>query len=522
MATNRRTPPLGDIPTFMLRLHAMRAATVVERFFPPKNADEAYAILAALNLLNAIVKQPEGTTIVSYGYIKGMAACMFMRLADQPMEAIKVYWDGSEDVAYFRVAHADFNGLNIQFGFHHVPILSGQTARFKQLQPQAWDGIELQPHSIQLFQQACQILPPFTGTALKGLTEKMLHFRAKQARQRLKPLMELRKPVPVTHRKKAKRLHIYQDPAKILSKGCIYKGRKKKMEALSLALHFNIWATPQCSLYRRGDGSCINFIRYDGSNYYEVKNVVVRDVNAMRIRAEYTLEPGRLYFCNRRVWLWSVLAPANHSLAIAHYNYLKVGNGFRNLCLTYGIARYLACRFPELRFVNVLNYTRMVCHRHQYNYRQLTQVPLGSKSRSLKVWMLIDEKGLLGNFKISELPKALIKDYLATPDYYQYFTVIRKKNGCGLYAYSRFHLLPCIYKNITLKGHFAQVLNDDNKIALYSLMQECFISDFIYDSIWYDRASYQMVARCNGQRVVIHDFAPWLRTPAPASAEVSW
>ena len=66
------------------------------------------------------------------------------------------------------------------------------------------------------------------------------------------------------------------------------------------------------------------------------------------------------------------------------------------------------------------------------------------------------------------------------------------------------------------------MLNDANKIALYSLMQECFISDFIYDSIWYDRASYQMVARCNGQRVVIHDFAPWLRTPEPASAEVSW
>lgn len=66
----------------MLRLQAKKAATVVERYFPPKNVNEAYAIVAALNRLNALVKQPQGSHVVSYGYIKGMVACMFLLLTE--------------------------------------------------------------------------------------------------------------------------------------------------------------------------------------------------------------------------------------------------------------------------------------------------------------------------------------------------------------------------------------------------------------------------------------------------------
>lgn len=93
----------------------------------------------------------------------------------------------------------------------------------------------------------------------------------------------------------------------------------------------------------------------------------------------------------------------------------------------------------------------------------------------------------------------------------QFFTVTRHRGLCGLYAYSRFHLLPCIYRNITIHGHFARVMNTDKKIAIYALMQERFITDFVYDSIWYDSTNYRLMGRSGSQLSVIHDLAPWAR-----------
>ena len=55
----------------------VQAGVVVERLFPPDSARSALCILAALNLLNASVKQPWGARMVTYAYIKGMASCMF-------------------------------------------------------------------------------------------------------------------------------------------------------------------------------------------------------------------------------------------------------------------------------------------------------------------------------------------------------------------------------------------------------------------------------------------------------------
>ena len=508
------------MPPNMLRLQAMKAATVVERYFPPKNADEAYAILAALNMLNALVKLPQGAKVVGYGYIKGMAACMFLYLTEYPMAEIALYWDEKEDVAYFLLGEIFYEQQRIQFSFHHVPILPGQAHRFHHHAKQQWDGIELQAVAAKVLHLICRRLPPYEGPACSDLEEKMLHFKAANARQRLKPFMSLTKPQTIPKPKivprKRQRI-LFSKPAERLMKQCRCDTVLKKKRALDKALHFHIWTTPFCQLYRYGDSKTMNLIRYNGKNYDDVRKTVVRHRKVMVIRKERSLKIGRLYLCERRLLRWIVLAPANHTLIVAHFSNVKSGSGFANLCVTYGIARYLAYRFPQLRFVNVLNYTRMVCHRHKYNYRQLLLVPLGSKARTLKVWLLVDEQQILKNFQIDDLPQYLIDDYMNTPDFHQFFTVIRHRGCYGLYAYCRFHLLPCIYRSITLHGHYAHVMNFNKKMAVYSLMQECFVTNFVFDSIWYDSTNYRLMGRSGTQLTVIHDLAPWARKKPKAA-----
>lgn len=498
----------------MLRLQAMKAATVVERYFPPKNANEAYAIVAALNRLNALVKLPQGSHVVSYGYIKGMVACMFLLLTEYPIEEIALYWDEKEDVTYFLLSKVFYEHMPLQFSFHHVPILPGQAHRFRRHIEQQWDGIELQAVSAKLLKMVCRKLPPYEGPACSDLEEKMLHFRAKDARQRLRPLMSLAKPKTIPKPKiiPRRRPRIPQSQQALRLKGmCACDTVRMKKRALDIALHFHIWTTPKCVLYRYGDNTTMTLIRYDGTNYNKVRKTVMCHSKVMIMRKEGGLKVNRLYYCERKLLRWVVLPPSNHILMAAHFCNLRSGSTFKNLCVTYGIARYLTYQFPQLRFVNVLNYTRMVCHRRIFTYRQLQLVPLGSKSRTLKVWLLVDEKQILKDFRIDDLPQHLIDEYVNTPDYHQFFTVTRHRGLCGLYAYSRFHLLPCIYRSITIHSHFARVMNTDKKIAIYALMQERFITDFVYDSIWYDSTNYRLMGRSGSQLSVIHDLAPWAR-----------
>ena len=92
---------------------ALRAAMIVEQTFPPRDPQSVYAMAAALNLLNAVIKTKEGRKLVSYGYIKGMAACMFMRLADQPMEiASAIAGEAGDTVAKSKPVQAVGNSYN--------------------------------------------------------------------------------------------------------------------------------------------------------------------------------------------------------------------------------------------------------------------------------------------------------------------------------------------------------------------------------------------------------------------------
>ena len=96
---------------------ALRAAMLVEQTFPPRDQQSVYALAAALNLLNAVIKTKEGRKQVSYGYIKGMVSCTFFWLLKHPVEGVDIYWDNEQQVAYVRVG-------GLQFSYHYVPLLA--------------------------------------------------------------------------------------------------------------------------------------------------------------------------------------------------------------------------------------------------------------------------------------------------------------------------------------------------------------------------------------------------------------
>lgn len=503
---------------------ALMAGRVVEQFFPPSDIGDAYKVLVSLNLLNAMVKQPLGRKLTSYSYIKGMAACTFLWLLYHPLDGVDLWWDGKESLTYFRLCGR-------QFSFHFVPLLYSYTDKMKQagLQEQVWDGLRLQVVGQELFEEIVRGDSLLGGNDNRVLLQLMRTFSSELLLQRVRNMDGVEVP-PIdasalspkqsqveqavktkTKKKKEKwigvrpRFAVHTSRVVIANRHDSVCSLSERRLCLEVALKFNIWRASCFELHRRGDSWCVRSLRYTGGNYQQMIDVIVGNHPRVEIRPKKKLKVGCSYYLCRTNRCWRRVSPSRRMLLLAHYNYLRLGFKNFNLCVTYRVALYLTRLFPDLRFVNVLNYTRMTCHRHTYGYRQLLNVPLKSQSRWRKVWLINDPDGLLEDFDVDTIPEPIVNEYLMADDYDQYFQ-ITTKNGCeGLVAYSRFHLLRPVWAKIKLQNHYAYVMNHKHKWAIYALMQECFVSEFVYNSIWLDHERDVIVGRIDDKVVDIHE-----------------
>ncbi len=488
---------VGDVAFTPERQHAYMAGATVERLFPPQTTDAAYAVVSALNLLNAIVKLPWGPEVVTYSYIKGMAACTFLWLLKHPVEGVDIYWEQESQVTYFLIGHT-------QFSFHYVPLLEKYRHRYRHLPVQTWSGIHLQPKALSLFLPVSPF--PADMEASPRLRWRLLHFTAFSLRFLLREMVHI--PPPYAYQRKYRRPRIKENRSMAMSWQYLrHRSRgAEPLATLKTALSFHLWTTPQCELCRPHDNWHVVLMRYNGTNYRQVCRYLTRRSRPVKMRPESTLVRGHLYYIQRADRRWIALRPSRYLLLLAQYSFLKHQHHLYSLCITYRLACYLGKVFPRLRFINVLNYARMAVHHHLYTARSLLSVPPGSKARQLKVWIVVDASQQLRYFDVRSIPGDLLDEYAAMPDYTELYQLTHKQGKVGLFAYSRYQLLPPVYTAIHLHGNFAQVLRDDHKIAIYSISCERFVSGFIFDSIWYDGHRQAILGRTDGKVVVIHQF----------------
>lgn len=513
----------------LIRYYAVVACAVVERLFPPKTIHEVRCIATALNLLNAIVKLQEGKLLTSYHYIKGMVACLFTWQLYHPTEGVELDWDAAEDVTYVCVG-------GLQLSFHHVPLVRNYVLlrRGKGLTAQQWDGVQRQTIAVALFQQAVgEPLPVVDEDEANQLVSKMLRCNVHKIIEIINGLEGVPSIIlntlpppsatpPVPPRRQRQRLmrrlstfverHLPSPNHPVGQYGAWKQASARWRDTaqdhlfrLSLALKWNGWWESEFQLARMGDSHIYNVVAYTGSNYSHLISNIVGRRPLRYIRPEWRMKKGWHYFLRRSNWAWVHMTYTRYLLLTGHYNYLKQDGRFYNRCITYRLARYLAVAYPQLRFINVLNYTRFKVRRRVYSACDLKRIGLHSKSRQLKVWMVIDPLLLLGDLDIEHLPQELIEEYRETDDYYTFFRKVSRHGRVGLLAYERFHLLPAVYRRINISGHFAHVMNDEGKWAVYSLLEEAFMTDFIFDAIYFDPYLYTIVG-CRGHvRVIIHD-----------------
>lgn len=458
--------------------YALRAGLVVERLFPPSTADAAFQILASLNLLNAVVKYPWGRKVVGYAYIKGMAASLLQWLILHPIDGVSPYWDAVDRIAYFRV-------WGVQISFHYIPMTEELLATIADayLKPQRWTGLQLQKIAVEVFRLAVHEADDYDLHTEHFVRHVLKHCCLPPGEE---PNEE------------------YYPDAGSLCRFIPFS--ENKMESLHTALHFHIWRQGAFTLWRRKDNRPLPVVRYDGSNYRAVMNYLLAEDSRIPQRSRKSLVKGCFYYVSPQKHI-TCMNRSTYVLRLSQNNYLRTTNGYLNLCVTYGIARYIGLLYPTLKFVCTLNINRVHEQRIFYSYHELCRVPLPSPARMLKVWIVMDTKNLLDGFSIASLPKVLVDDYLQTEDYYQEFEIVYNSKGLkGIVAYRRHVILPTAYRDIRLRNYHAHVLGDNGLWAIFALNEEHFISGFIYSHIWYDWYRAAIMGMVDGYERVIYSF----------------
>ncbi len=479
--------------------YIVRAAWTVENSFPPADIASVYRMVVSLNLLNAAVKQDTGRQLTSYGYIKGMAACMFLWLLHNPMAGVDIYWDTVGRIAYFRL-------LGRQFSFHYVPLLDDFSATIRRaaLKPLLWDGVQRQLIATQLFDDA--VAGKVVTVQDDSIVSLMVQFSSEQLLLRVGQFVQVGSLRPSAT---AGARHAVQPPAvrsRFRFVRCIRRARvcSDRLLCLQLLLAFNGRNTAGFELSRWDDNWRVRVALFTGGNYRQIEEQIAGHLPKIHGKPAAFLREGQMYYIRRSTLMWKRMTPSRYLLLVAHYNYLTVGKIRVNLCITYGLARYLSALCPDMRFINVLNYTRFAVRRHVYTGQGLRRVPLHSKARTLKVWMIANIGCQPAGFRIADIPDVLVADYCSAPDYNEFFQPEYRRGKVGLVAYSRFHLLKPVYEKIEVYGHFARVKNVCGKWAVYSLMRECFSTGFIYDRIWYDSAAHAVCAQKDDHVDILH------------------
>lgn len=463
--------------------YTIRAGVIVERLFPPSTADEAFQVLASLNLLNAVVKRQWGRRLVCYAYIKGMAADLLHWLILHPIDGVSAYWDGIERIVYFRV-------WGVQLSFHYIPMTEELLASIADacLKPQQWTGIQLQKIAVEVFRLAVPDNVDYDSHEEEYVRYVLSH--CSQSSSDGQPDRDTSE-------------ECYPDPGSICYD---VPFSEDKMQSLHTALHFHIWRQGVFTLWRRKDKRPMPVVRYDGSNYRALMNYLLAGDPRIPRRPRKNLVKGALYYVSPKKRITCMNRSA-YVLKMSQNNYLRTGSGYRNLCVTYGIARYLGMLHPTLKFACTLNINHIAEQRRFYSYTELCRVPLPSPARMLKVWIVMDTKNLLDDFSIESLPKALMDDYMQTEDYYQEFEIVSDSRGLkGIVAYRQHIILPTDYCDIELHNYHANVLGDNGLWAIFSLNEERFLSDFVYEKIWYDWWRTAILGTIAGREKIIYSF----------------
>lgn len=468
--------------------HVVLAERVVLKCFPPKNTEEVFKLLTALNLLNAAVKQPWGKKMVSYHFIKGYASMLLQMVFEEQIPGVDAYWDSVERIAYFRV-------YGIQLGFHYIPFTPALTALLPvaNRKVQQWDGFRLQLVAVEIF--------------LLGNPEVATVDTASVPLQVMPVCM--RSPLSVRRKRKMHKKTVKINKRKRRRTRCLRPYYARSMTTLFKALTFRIDRACTSVLLRRRDHSRITLCFYLGGNYQLMMNELSATCKNLYLRARHTLKKGCLYYVSPQRHIES-LSPSRRLHIVAKYCYVWDANSncYHNLCVTYGIARYLTAVYPSLRFINLLNFNRCKVRDRYYTHAALVRVPLHSKARVLKIWMVVDRENVLAHYNAFKMPPTLVREYYTTPDYYEEFELTRRNGRMGIRAYCRHHLLPPVYREIIIRSNFAYVMRDDGKIAVYALQEECFKSDFIYDRVWYVQKELTTYGEIDGAVVIICQLHP--------------
>lgn len=258
---------------------ALQAGIIVERLYPPKTTDAAFQILASLNLLNAVVKQPWGRQVVSYPYIKGMAGDMLLWLLDHPIENVAVYWSAVTQVAFFRV-------WGIQISFHYIPLSSELMARLSEvlLEPQEWDGYRLQLIAIELFRLAVPETVTYGRSEERYVRYVMRHSEP--------GIVNALSPKVLSDRG-ARQSHV--------------PFAENKIDSLHAALHFRIWQHDVFILWRRKDHRPMPVARYSGNNYRTLMNYLLGTDSRIKRRPRKHMLIGQFYYVSPQKRLWHVI-----------------------------------------------------------------------------------------------------------------------------------------------------------------------------------------------------------------------
>jgi len=472
------------------RIHLQLALATVRRCYLPTDAHDTFALLAALNLLNTVIKQPWGSQLVTYGYIKTIVALLFDYLMAYPMPDESVYHDARAHVTYFRV-------MGVQFSFHYAIFERVPHSRGTR---QVWDGLRLQLIAVEVLGVALSQLrprpciPAKAAPSLPDVRSQTPNLGpAKRPRITSVQLVGRARPVP----KRPPQPH-YRWTG-------IRRFREVKTASLAKALRFNLWRRQQCILYRRRDHRPLRVIRYTGRNADEVNKFLINGHPLIPPRSVKSFFPGMHYTLSPQMRI-VVVKNEDYIRLLSWHNYLVHRKSHRNLLLTYGLALYLTQRLPTLRFVCTLIANRVAIRNRIFTHAALKRVPENSRMRRLKVWLPYDPQGELRSINPQELPRDLVDEYMTCEEYYCDYEITNHHGLKGLYAYRRHHLLPPIYRKIEVRNFHAYVQRQDGLWAIYSLLQEEFVSNFIYDSIWYDPRQCIIYGSIGPMQTVIYSF----------------
>lgn len=141
---------------------SVKKATNIVIFLHPKNTDEVFLQLCALNLLNAAIKTETFKDYLSYDLIKTNAAKLITNIDGLKNNDVSYYYKKDEDCLYFELG-------GIVFSFHHVPSTS-EILKASFANPIIWPGKRLQRIAQPLLNSALVLFED--NVEIKSILEK--------------------------------------------------------------------------------------------------------------------------------------------------------------------------------------------------------------------------------------------------------------------------------------------------------------------------------------------------------------